>query len=107
MLHGNLVSLKAWDNSKCVTDVAKVQQVHVDQTEGAAEARVRRHLGDEADELLKNRYQIINVWRPIENPATDFPLAVIDWRSTSPEDFIPVDLLYPKRADSVMDDDDR
>lgn len=47
------------------------------------------------------------LFRPIENPASDFPLAVIDWRSTSPDDFIPVDLMYPKRADSVMDDDDR
>ncbi len=84
-----------------------VQQVHVDQTPEAAAARVRRHLPDEADELLKGRFQIINVWRPIENPASDTPLAVIDWRSTSPEDFIPVDLMYPKRADSVMDDDDR
>ncbi|KAF2845056.1 hypothetical protein T440DRAFT_472924 [Plenodomus tracheiphilus IPT5] len=84
-----------------------VQQVHVDQTAGAAETRVRRHLPkDEAEELLKNRYQIINVWRPIENPASDHPLAVIDWRSTSPEDFVPSDLLYPKRADS-MDADDR
>lgn len=85
-----------------------VQQVHVDQTPAAAEVRVRRHLPhDEAEELLKGRYQIINVWRPIENPASDTPLAVIDWRSTSPSDFIPVDLMYPKRADSAMDDDDR
>ncbi len=84
-----------------------VQQVHVDQTPEAAIARVRRHLPDEADELLKNRFQLINVWRPIENPATDFPLAVVDWRSTSPGDFIPVDLMYPQRADSVHDDDDR
>lgn len=83
-----------------------VQQVHVDQTPGAAAARVRRHLPqDEAEELLKGRYAIINVWRPIANPASDFPLAVIDWRSTKPEDFIAVDLLYPKRADN--DDDDR
>ncbi|KAF2474913.1 uncharacterized protein BDR25DRAFT_301499 [Lindgomyces ingoldianus] len=85
-----------------------VQQVHVDQTPGAAEARVRRHVpGDQADALLKGRYQIINVWRPIENPASDFPLAVIDWRSTKPEDFIPVDLLYPKRDSFDCDDDDR
>ncbi|KAF2031736.1 hypothetical protein EK21DRAFT_62388 [Setomelanomma holmii] len=83
-----------------------VQQVHVDQTPGAAEARVRRHLPpDEADELVKGRYQIINVWRPIENPAIDHPLAVIDWRSTSPDDFIATDLLYPKRADSADVDD--
>jgi hypothetical protein len=34
-------------------------------------------------------------------------LAVIDWRSTSPSDFIPVDLLYPRREDPSLDDDDR
>lgn len=86
-----------------------VQQVHVDQTPEAVAVRVRRHLPEEADELLNmgKRYQLTNVWRPIENPASDFPLAVIDWRTTSPGDFVPVDLMYPKRADSVMDDDDR
>lgn len=85
-----------------------VQQVHVDQTPGAAAVRVRRHLPeDEAEELLKGRYQIINVWRPIENPASDFPLAVIDWRSTVESDFIPVDLLYPRRDSLDADDDDR
>ncbi|KAF2876388.1 hypothetical protein BDV95DRAFT_224443 [Massariosphaeria phaeospora] len=85
-----------------------VQQVHVDQTPAAAEVRVRRHLPqDEADDLVKGRYQIINVWRPIENPATDMPLAVIDWRSTRPEDFIAVDLLYPRRDSVEPDNDDR
>ncbi|KAI1391108.1 uncharacterized protein F4822DRAFT_395546 [Hypoxylon trugodes] len=87
---------------------APVQQVHVDQSPAAAEARVRRHLpADEAEELLKGRFQIINVWRPIENAASDFPLAVIDWRTTKPEDFVPVDLFYPKRADFAKDNDDR
>ncbi|KAI2639323.1 hypothetical protein GGS21DRAFT_548714 [Xylaria nigripes] len=85
-----------------------VQQVHVDQTPAAVVARVRRHLPpDEVDDLLKHRFQLINVWRPIGHPASDHPLAVIDWRSTVPDDFIPVDLLYPKRTDSIMDDDDR
>lgn len=85
-----------------------VQQVHVDQTPGAADARVRRHLpAEEAEQYLKGRYQIINVWRPIGNPASDFPLAVVDWRTTEPKDFVPVDLMYPQRPDSAMDDDDR
>lgn len=75
---------------------APVQLVHVDQTPKAAEVRVRRHLpSDEAEDLLKGRYQIINVWRPIQNPASDFPLAVIDWRSSDVSDFVKVDLLYP------------
>ena len=78
-----------------------VQLVHVDQTPNAAAVRVRRHLpANEAEELLKGRYQIINVWRPIGHAATDFPLAVVDWRSTSPKDLIKVDLLYPKRTSS-------
>ncbi|KAI1176416.1 methyltransferase [Nemania sp. FL0916] len=85
---------------------APVQQVHVDQTAAAAEARVRRHLpADEQEDLLKTRFQLINVWRPIAHAATDHPLAVIDWRSTRREDFVPVDLLYPKRKDSVMGSD--
>lgn len=85
-----------------------VQQVHVDQTPAAAEARVRRHIPqEEADELVNGRYQIINVWRPIENPASDHPLAVIDWRTTCPSDFIATDLLYPRRDSQDADDDDR
>jgi len=83
-----------------------VQQVHVDQTPDAAAIRVRRHLpAEEAEELLKGRYAIINVWRPIENPASDFPLAVVDWRTTVPEDFIKVDLMYPRRTPEEDDDD--
>lgn len=86
-----------------------VQQVHVDQTPAAAAARVRRHIdsAEEAEELLRGRYQIINVWRPIAHPASDHPLAVVDWRSTTPSDFIPVNLLYPTRPDSAIDNDDR
>lgn len=83
-----------------------VQQVHVDQTPRAAEARVRRHVpAEEAEDLLKGRYQIINVWRPIGHPASDFPLAVIDWRTMSPSDLVKVDLLYPTRSDTTDDDD--
>ena len=43
-----------------------VLKAHIDQTLKAAEARVRRHLPeDEAEERLKGRYRIINVWRPL------------------------------------------
>ena len=84
-----------------------VQQVHVDQTPMAAAARVRRHLpADEAEQLLQGRYQIINVWRPISHPATDRPLAVVDWRSTSHSDFVKLDLLYPDREPTKTTDSD-
>lgn len=81
-----------------------VQLVHIDQTPRAAEVRVRRHAPEnEVDDLLKGRYQIINVWRPIENPASDSPLAVIDGRSMDPSDFVKADLLYPKNASETGD----
>lgn len=75
-----------------------ILQLHVDQTPDAAEVRARRFTNpDETEELLKGRYQIINVWRPIGHPASDFPLAVMDWRTISPEeDMMGVDVLYPK-----------
>ncbi|KAI5921162.1 hypothetical protein F4810DRAFT_377525 [Camillea tinctor] len=95
-----------------------VTQVHVDQTPGAAAARVRRHVAPgKAEAYLRpgRRFQLINVWRAIGHAASDTPLAVIDWRSTAPADFVPVDLLYPARPDSAVggvggegdDDDDR
>ncbi|CZT20365.1 related to 7alpha-cephem-methoxylase P8 chain [Ramularia collo-cygni] len=66
-----------------------VMQVHVDQTAEAAKARVQRHLPpDEAEILLQSRYSLINVWRPVGNPVWEYPLAVLDWRSLAPEDFV-------------------
>jgi hypothetical protein len=37
------------------------KRVHIDQSYSASENRVKYHLPDEADELLKKRFQIINV----------------------------------------------
>jgi hypothetical protein len=74
-----------------------VQQVHVDQTTGSSIARVHRHLpAAEAPELLKHRFQIINLWRPIKVPALDCPLALCDFRNVDPKrDVFPVALIYP------------
>ncbi|KAM3514408.1 hypothetical protein MY11210_001962 [Beauveria gryllotalpidicola] len=45
---------------------APVQQVHIDQTYAASLSRVPHHLpAAEADELVRGRVQIVNVWRPI------------------------------------------
>ncbi|KAG9314902.1 hypothetical protein JVU11DRAFT_4010 [Chiua virens] len=55
--------------------------VHADQTSEAAEYRVQSHLPEDAERLLKGRYQIINVWRPIANPVAHDPLGLADFRS--------------------------
>jgi hypothetical protein len=59
-----------------------VARVHIDQTAASAIARVHRHLpASDVPELLKGRFQIINLWRPIANPALDWPLALCDYRT--------------------------
>lgn len=72
-------------------------RVHVDQTELSGRNRVREHLPDKADELLKGRVQVINVWRPIRGPLLDAPLAMCDGRTVAPGDLVASDLIYPNR----------
>ena len=75
-----------------------VGRVHIDQTPWAGEERVRRHTGDEARQLLKERVQIINVWRPINGKVEDHPLAFADYHSVDWEnDLVPVTLKYEHR----------
>lgn len=74
------------------------ERVHIDQTYEASVARVKHHLPDEAEELLKGRVRIINVWRPIQNPVAHKPLAVSDWRHLDEKDLVPSKLIYPHRT---------
>ncbi|KAG6819920.1 hypothetical protein H0H93_007391 [Arthromyces matolae] len=81
-----------------------VSQAHVDQTTKASIDRVHRHLpANEAPELLKRRFQIINIWRPISHPALDWPLGLCDYRSVDPaNDTIPIALIYPDREGETL-----
>ncbi|KAF2805030.1 putative 7alpha-cephem-methoxylase P8 chain related protein [Mytilinidion resinicola] len=75
-----------------------VTRVHIDQTPASAAARVKLHLGaDEADELLKGRYRIVNVWRPLNGPVVAHPLAVADSATVRDEDLVGVQHRYPDR----------
>jgi hypothetical protein len=70
------------------------RQVHNDHTVNSAPRRVRDHLGTDADELLKHRFGIVNVWRPIRGPVLDSPIALCDARSFTDDDLIASDLVY-------------
>jgi len=74
------------------------RRVHVDHTARSAPQRVRDLLPEDADELLRGRVQIINVWRPIRGPVQDAPLAVCDASSVAAQDLVPSDLVYPHRT---------
>jgi hypothetical protein len=76
-------------------------RVHVDHTARSGPQRVRDLLGAEADELLRGRVQVINLWRPIRGPLRDAPLAVCDARSVASGDLIPSELVYPRRVGEI------
>jgi hypothetical protein len=72
-------------------------RIHVDQTDASGANRVREHLPAEADELLKGRVQVVNLWRPIRGPLRDSPLALCDAASVATDDLVASDLIYPNR----------
>jgi hypothetical protein len=76
-------------------------RVHIDQTVASGPQRVRDVMGEQAEELLKRRAAIINVWRPIHHEARDWPLAFADARSVANDDLIPSDLIFPRRKGEI------
>ena len=70
------------------------RRVHNDHTVNSAPRRVHDHLGADASELLKHRFGVVNVWRPIRGPVLDLPLALCDARSFTDDDLIASDLVY-------------
>ncbi|KAF3761152.1 hypothetical protein M406DRAFT_268404 [Cryphonectria parasitica EP155] len=71
-----------------------LHRVHVDQSYAGAELALRQHLPDEADDLLRQRYQIINIWRPIQTIFKD-PIAVADASSVSDDDLVAASVIKP------------
>jgi hypothetical protein len=72
-----------------------VPRVHNDYTEWSGPQRVRDLLPDEADDLLRRRFAIIQVWRPIRHPVETFPLAICDAPSLAPDDLVISERRYP------------
>lgn len=83
-----------------------VKLAHVDQTAESATRRVHLHLPEsDVPALLSKRFQIINLWRPIENPAWQFPLALCDFRTVANQeggDFVPSTLKYLDRDGETL-----
>jgi hypothetical protein len=75
-----------------------VLSAHNDYTEWSGPQRVRDLLPDEAEELLKRRFAIIQVWRAINQPIEANPLAVADASSVAITDFLIAERKYPDRV---------
>jgi hypothetical protein len=78
-----------------------VKGVHNDYTEKSAPQRLRDLLPAEADTLLQGRFQIVQVWRPINVPAQRSPLALCDASTLADDDLILTELQYEHRIGEI------
>jgi len=78
-----------------------VKRVHNDFTAKSGYDRARRELEargvENIEELLQQRFAIINVWRAIADTIQESPLAVCDAQSIAPIDLVAGDLVYRNR----------
>lgn len=84
--------------SKTQNDDGKEQpatMVHCDQSEEGALRRLKMNIGEDEDidKLLEGRVQLINVWRPLNGPVQDWPLATMDYQTVNTSDMHTCDLL--------------
>jgi hypothetical protein len=75
-----------------------VSRVHNDYTEWSGPQRVRDVMDEESDELLRGRFAIIQVWRPINHPVESHPLAICDAQSINPANLVVNERRYQDRV---------
>lgn len=77
-----------------------VDRTHNDFTLRSGRERAQRELearGLDA-QLLRRRFAIVNLWRPIARPVEKSPLALCDARSIAEGDLVACDLVYRDRV---------
>ena len=80
-----------------------VQMVHNDYTARSGPQRLRDLVGEaEAEELLKGRVAVVNVWRGNRKKVESMPIAVADARSIEPEDLVSVERRAKDRVGEIQ-----
>lgn len=72
---------------------------HTDYTDRSAAQRMRDVFGDGADDRLNRRFAIVNVWRSMNEPIEQWPLAVCDGRSVNDDTMHKIVRSAPHRAE--------
>ena len=75
--------------------VVPARFVHIDNSPVGARTLLNDHFGESAASIMKSRWGIINVWRPLKTIRKD-PLTLCDTRSVPDEDLVPVYAGLPK-----------
>jgi hypothetical protein len=79
-----------------------VRSVHNDYTEWSGPQRVRDLLPkEEAEALIRKRFSVVQVWRPVRNPVVSAPLAIADSASIAEKDLVGTERRYPDRVGEI------
>ncbi|NUU01502.1 CmcJ/NvfI family oxidoreductase [Herbaspirillum robiniae] len=76
-------------------------RIHNDYTEQSGRRRLALLLRDSDLLPFVQHFSIINIWRSINGPVQDTPLAVCDARSVRPEELVRGEVRYPKRTGEI------
>ena len=76
--------------------------VHNDYTPKSGYVCLDENLGDDAENLAKGRFQIINLWRPLVNPVQNFPLVMCDTRTVGTVDVVPTERRAPNHIGEIL-----
>lgn len=76
--------------------------VHNDYTSRSGFVCLEETLGDEAVELSRGRFQILNLWRALVDPVEDYPLALCDARSLDPADLVATERRAPNHIGEIQ-----
>ena len=72
---------------------------HSDYTDRSAAQRMRDFFGDDAEVRLARRFAIVNVWRSMNAPIEQWPLAMCDGRSVNDDSMLKIVRSAPHRAE--------
>lgn len=78
--------------------VQPIRAVHVDSSRAERVKQAILSLEKAGIDPTKGRTQMMGVWKPLNGPVRDWPLAVCDYHSCMPNEIVDVDQVY---ADSI------
>ncbi|KAJ6030964.1 uncharacterized protein N7446_007607 [Penicillium canescens] len=89
------------DRKSGFSDITR--RIHCDQSPRSAIGRIKLHMGDHAEELLKHRCRIFSLWRPMLTVIESYPLTACTYTSTVSGDIVPIDVIYPHYAEESFE----
>jgi hypothetical protein len=76
--------------------------VHNDYTSKSGFVCLQENLGEDAEALARDRFQILNIWRPLVDPVQDYPLALCDARTFTQSDLVDTERRSPSHVGEIQ-----